>query len=588
MMIGLFMIGIISIILGLVIVPFALSPQAQAVPQFDGPAELPRTVMVTGMSNTPASNIPKIVGSTDNLQAVLNSAQCSDIIQVDPANILTASTVILPTRTDCDAQHWIIITSSGVLPPEGVRIKPGTPMPRIVLTASNSKISGCTFVRLIDFEITRTQGSGTITSLIAPGAGAHDCIFDRVYVHGTPNDETARGFQLSNSTNVAIIDSYISEFHCRAVSGTCGDAQAIAGGLSTSQEGPFLIRNNYLSASGENIMFGGGSASNSPADITIVGNDFVKPDSWNPNDPSYAPTSGKDGIPRPWIVKNLLELKNARRVLVEGNRMVGAWGGFTQAGTAVLFGPKNQAGPNGTNLCPICAVEDVIFRNNWISKTGGALVLGYGASDNGGWPAASARYSVHDNQFDQLQYATCSQCAHFLVQIGSGYDALNPPPSALHDVSIKYNSFILDRTGWLPPRPSDGAAHGFLLVSTPPSGIANIVYNNNVQLGGSDPIASTGGGTNNCFTNQLKSYATALSLCWTGVSSFTGNVIFSQANRPLIWPAGNFPISAGVDPGVASVLGAGTAPITPARPLLGRRKVTTARPVIKGRSKVRK
>jgi len=499
---------------------------------FDGPAELPRSIpSVVSVSPNPS----KIIGPSDNLQEALNTAVCGDYFSVHPSLLITG-VLILPTLA-CDDQHWITITNGNMTALDApIRIHPSVPMPKI----TGSVKSGLQ-VRFIGFEVTRT-GTGVVTSLIIPGS---NMIYDRLYVHGSPTTETVRGINLSNSVNVAIINSWFSDFHCLAVAGACGDAQAIVGGLSNSQDGNYLIQNNYLEASGENILFGGGSATVVPTNITIRYNDFAKPDSWNPSDSSYAPVVGKDGLAHPWIVKNLFELKNAQRVLVEGNRMVGSWGGFTQAGTAILMGPKNQAGANGTNLCSICSVEDVTFRNNWISKTGGALVIGYGASDNGGWPTASDRFSIHDNQFDRLQYATCSQCTHYLIQIGSGYDAVHPPPSVLHDVSIKNNVFYLDGTGWLPPRPTDGAAHGFLIVSAPPGGIFNIVYENNVQPGGSNPISSTGGGSNNCFTNQLKSYSAGLALCWTGSSSFTGNVIFTQGSFNTTWPAGNYPIPVG-------------------------------------------
>jgi len=63
---------------------------------------------------------------------------------------------------------------------------------------------------------------------------------------------------------------------------------------------------------------------------------------------------GLDG--NPFIVKNLFELKNAQRVLFEGNVAEYTWGGFTQAGYALMLTPKNQAGTDGSNLCPACVV----------------------------------------------------------------------------------------------------------------------------------------------------------------------------------------------------------------------------------------
>src|SRR5690606_23447694 len=89
------------------------------------------------------------------------------------------------------------------------------------------------------------------------------------------------------------------------------DSQAIAG---WNGPGPFKIVNNYLEGAGENIMFGGATPRIEglvPADIVIRGNHFHKPLRWRIGDPSY------EGIP--WSVKNLFELKNARRVVIDGN-----------------------------------------------------------------------------------------------------------------------------------------------------------------------------------------------------------------------------------------------------------------------------
>jgi hypothetical protein len=76
----------------------------------------------------------------------------------------------------------------------------------------------------------------------------------------------------------------------------------------------FRTVNNYLEGAGENLMFGGADPSIPdlvPSDIEIRGNPFFKPLSWKIGHLTYAG--------RPWSVKNIFELKNARRVLAEGN-----------------------------------------------------------------------------------------------------------------------------------------------------------------------------------------------------------------------------------------------------------------------------
>ena len=126
-----------------------------------------------------------------------------------------------------------------------------------------------------------------------------------------------------------MIGSYISDIH---VVGQ--DAQAI---LGWNGPGPFKIANNELEASGENVMFGGAAraSNNIPSDIEIRGNHFFKPLSWRVGSPSYAGHH--------WSVKNLLEFKNAQRVLVTGNILENNWLD-SQIGMAFLLTPRAEFG----------------------------------------------------------------------------------------------------------------------------------------------------------------------------------------------------------------------------------------------------
>jgi PKD repeat protein len=73
-----------------------------------------------------------------------------------------------------------------------------------------------------------------------------------------------------------------------------------------------------------------------------------------------------------WIVKNLFELKNARRVVVEGNTFENNWQG-AQPGYAILFTTRNS-----NKTCNWCAVEDVEFRYNIVRHSAAGInVLGY-------------------------------------------------------------------------------------------------------------------------------------------------------------------------------------------------------------------
>ena len=74
---------------------------------------------------------------------------------------------------------------------------------------------------------------------------------------------------------------------------------------------------------------------------------------------------------KPWNVKNLLELKNAQRVLIDGN-IFEHWWAASQKGYAILFTPRNQYG-----TAPWAVVRDITLTNNVIRHVAGAIdILG--------------------------------------------------------------------------------------------------------------------------------------------------------------------------------------------------------------------
>src|SRR6185369_5563120 len=172
----------------------------------------------------------------------------------------------------------------------------------------------------------------------------HHLILDRSYVHGTPGGYTKRGVQV-DCADCAVIDSYVAD--CHAIG---QDAQAIAG---FNGPGPIKIVNNRLEGSGENVIFGGADPKVPnlvPSDIEIRQNHFFKPLTWKADDPSYAGNH--------WSVKNLLEFKNAARVLVRCNVFENNWAD-AQVGFAILLTPRNQDG-----TAPWCGVSDVTIVDN--------------------------------------------------------------------------------------------------------------------------------------------------------------------------------------------------------------------------------
>ena len=511
----------------------------------DGPASKPTRCMFTRMSSTPSSNHPKYVGPKDSLAAALATAAPGDNIVWDETSSLSVGGggLTLPNGT---AGKWITIrTSSSLLPDEFTRITPTfeAHMPKILFTASNATVKGGQFVRLIGIELTRPSGTGVVYNMVNPSAGvnAHDLIFDRIWFKGTAGDETNRGLFLSNVSNVTVMNSYFTDMHCMALVGSCGDAQGIGGGTSSLPDGNFKFINNHIEASGENILLGGGPGSLVTCDVLVAYNEFTKPMSWNPWDASYAPVKGKDGLPHPWIVKNLFELKNGCRVLLEGNRMSNTWGGFTQVGAGVLFTPKNSNTTLNPAGCPVCAVTDVIARYNTIYYVGQGFQIGYGPSGLGGWPADAGRYSIHDNDVEHIQYKQCYGCGSYDIEIAASYS--QGSPSNLHDVLYAQNThgndgwFVYGQTG------ASTNAQAALTVSAPLPGVTpqtkNINFVNNVIDPGAFGAYSTGG-KGNCWSGN-GTLAVLFTTCWPG-GSFTGNTITTSSlawKGRSPWPTGN-------------------------------------------------
>jgi hypothetical protein len=297
-----------------------------------------------------------VVPSGGDFQAALNQAQPGDIIVLQ-AGATYIGNFLLPNKS---GSSFISIQSSAPLPLE--RISPASVglLAKIQAPNSDSVIKttpGSHHYSFLGVEVSTTTSALAGHTLVELGDSAqtsladvpHHIVFDRCWIHGFATQEVQRGVAL-NGAELTITNSYISNIH-----GNGYDTQAIAGWAGP---GPFHILNNYLEASGENVMFGGADpkiANLVPSDIEVRNNTFFKPLSWKSTDPSYA------GIH--WSVKNLFELKNARRVIIDANTFENNWVD-AQAGWAIQFTVRNQDG-----TAPWSTLQDITFTNNVVRNS---------------------------------------------------------------------------------------------------------------------------------------------------------------------------------------------------------------------------
>ena len=413
---------------------------------YAGPAggELPHNAVSTGPAAGSGRTIAVAPGG--DLQAAVDAAKPGDTL-VLAAGATYRGPVTLPATS---GDGWIIIRSSRADElTAGQRVSPADAprMARIVSTrASDPAIRtapGAHHFKLVGLELAvapKTYNQGLV--LLGTGQETSEqqfprhLVIERCYVHGDPEAGGKRGVAL-NARHVAIVDSYFADWK-----GVGQETQAIAG---WNGPGPFKIVNNHLEAAGVNLIFGGADptvANLVPADIEIRRNHFTKALAWR----------GEN-----WVVKNLFELKNARRVLVDGNVFERSWAAG-QAGFAVVLTPRNQDGK-----APWSVVEDVTFTNNVVRGAGSGISIS-GQDDN--HPSAQTRrIQIVNNLFTDIDAKSWGGRGWlFMLILGT------------RDVAIEHNT---------------GFATGALIGTDPPVH-TGFIFRNNVVTHGEYGIKGSG------------------------------------------------------------------------------------------------
>jgi hypothetical protein len=373
-------------------------------------------VSVCLLAAVPASAATIVVNAGGSLQSALNAAQPGDTILLQAGASFTGN-FTLPAKS---GTSYITVRSSASdaqLPAVGVRMSTAYAplLPKIRAAGTLYAIRTAAAAHHWRFQFVEIIGNSSgNTDIVKVGTGSetsnaslpHHIVFDRVWIHGHATAGAKRGIAL-NGSDVTVRNSRITEIFRVGV-----ETQALAG---WNGSGPFLIENNHLSAAGVNVMFGGTDpkiANLVPSDITIRRNLLTKSVTW------------RGAVGTKPVVKNLLELKNARRVLVEGNRFEYSWE-QDQKGYAVLLKPTN----NGA--APWTAVQDVQVRfNRFDHVAGGFIITG---RDKVRGSQISRRIRIAGNLLTDVSRATWGGSGAFVV-CGDGTE----------DVAIDHNTVVHD------------------------------------------------------------------------------------------------------------------------------------------------
>lgn len=461
----------------------------------------PQTYLDTAVSSTPSTGPSTLVGAGADLQAAFNAAKAGDVILLSPGVVYTGNFTI-PVPQAGNAGEWVTVTTNGSLPTEGTRLADGqsATLNYPTLRTANSQpvlaTSGvATKWRFIGVIIDADPSVTSCQRLVQLGSGGSeqnslalvpsDIIFDRCDIHGHATLDCRVGVTF-NAARLAVIESRIHEIH------SAFDSQCISG---TNGPGPFKITNNYLSAAAENIAWGGGDPHITnlvPTDIEVRHNEITKDLAWK--------TSS-------WLVKNLYESKNSRRVLIEGNVFSNSWVS-AQAGYCFVLWSVNQDG-----AASWCVTEHQTVRYNTITNCKSAFQVS--ERFTAGAATASANHiAIHNNVWIGLDSA----------QTGDGTSRAFTINDVVNQLSIEHN------TGFCPDTTFIWSATGLM---------TDHVVKNNL----------TGGGS-----YQLFSVAGSDKLAWDAVagtgSQFLGNVVALESNWLNVIP-GNFQPQALADIGLA-------------------------------------
>lgn len=279
-----------------------------------------------------------VVRPGDNLLALLADAEPGATFALDPAFCADLGDYVLPKP----------VTLKSLVDPGPARVTADLPGP--ILRGCGTVQPG-TVLSGIRFEGLTKHGT-VITA-------ADDLVLDRIVVLGSPEGQH-RGLAV-NAQRLRI-----SRCHVGGIWRDGFDTQAIAGWTRTKD---VLIEDCFLEAAGENVMFGGadaGSEDGIPQDVTMVDCHLFKPLAWRD---------------LKCVVKNLYELKNAKRITLRRCTLEHCWAAG-QSGFGIVLTVRNQAADDAN---PWSTIRDCVIEGCVMYGTAGGLQIL--ARDDGGRPS---------------------------------------------------------------------------------------------------------------------------------------------------------------------------------------------------------
>lgn len=423
-----------------------------------------------------------------NLQTALDNAPCNTELLLAPGATYTGNF----TYKIHPCSGPIVIRSNLPRLPRGTRITPTLSASRQqakIVTPNNLQailvVPGAQGLWLEDLEFScpnditnacvwlgKTDATQNTLALVPS-----NLVLSHDYIHGSTTTNLSRCVYL-NSQRSAVIDSWLAECH-----DINKDSQAI---LVLNGAGPFLIENNYLESGHEVVMFGGGGPAVPnlvPSDIIVRGNHITRPLAWK----------GK------WRVKNLIESKNSRRVLIEGNVIENVWTD-AQTGYAMVLKSVDQ-----DSNAPWSTTNNWTVRYNLFRCIGAGVNIA--ANPEGAKVTDPAHhFTFYDNVFLGINVAPCNGEAREWQLLGG-----------LHDLAITHNTSM-----------GTGIATAISFDGQPPK-ITRVMFSSNIYDNGAYGLHGPG-------TTGVTALATAAD---TSQASWTFNVATGSKCSASAIPATN-------------------------------------------------